>query len=344
MGEMQADAAAARTARDMSLAEKARAEVEAMQAAQTARNDPALATEYAAHASGIDMPAASRLTDAIRGKLEQPSQADIDDADMAGSVAKPFPTERPVLGPGQERAFRSALAATIANRVATGKTNAEQLAHSGDRIAGTSMSTEAGETEDVPSANRLIAAVSGRARAPFRAGSQGQVVNTETGDVDETTGLAQAARALSGARTATEGSRQGRNRAQASLSDARRAAVERGATDKGGKRIAPEQLEKWASEAARKEWEAIPARERKGMNYEQHLQRVRDRFIGAANGAGGGLEQDAKDALEAINKGAPSKAVHARFEKRWGKKLIDVAKDPTDDGLGAGENALDEDD
>jgi hypothetical protein len=65
------------------------------------------------------------------------------------------PYRAPVLGPGQERSFRSALASTIANRIATGKTNASQLAQAGGRIADTSMSTEAGETEDVPGATGL---------------------------------------------------------------------------------------------------------------------------------------------------------------------------------------------
>jgi hypothetical protein len=60
--EMAVDEAAARTAHNVGLAEKARAEVEAMTAAQAQRNDPALRTEYAAHAAGIDLPAATRLS------------------------------------------------------------------------------------------------------------------------------------------------------------------------------------------------------------------------------------------------------------------------------------------
>ncbi len=329
--EMQADSAAATTARNMSLAEKARAEVEAMQAAETRRADPAMRTEYAAHAAGIDLPDATRLTRAIRGEMD-PNPQGAEDA--TGNLYGDVPVARPNLPAGSERVFRSALASTMANLLATGKTNAAQLAQAGDRVNETALTNEAANTTNLPTANRLIAAVAGKVREPFRVSPQGVVLNEETGAANEGTQLAQAVRALSGARTATEGSKQTelgtrstRNTASAELAGARRAAVERGETGRGGQRVTPQQVERWVSEVARKEWDTIPPRERKGMNYDQHLEKVRGRFKPTATGQGG-IEQDIQDALAAINSGAPSKAVHARFEKRWGKKLTEVAPKP----------------
>lgn len=348
MAEMQGDLAAATTARNMSLAEKARAEVEAMQTAEARRNDPAVRTEYAAHSAGIDMPDATRLMRAIRGEVDPNPQGP---ADASDNVYGDVPVTRPDnLPAGSERLFRSALASAIANNIATGKTNAAQLAQAGGAINDTALTSEAANTEDLPTANRIVAAVAGKVREPFKVGAQGQVLNEETGAVNEATALARAAEALSGARTTTEGSKQTelgtrstRNTATAELARERAAAVKRGETGKGGQRVTPQQVERWVNEVARKEWESISPRERKGMNYEQHLDKVRARFKPAPDGQGG-IEQDIQDALDAINRGAPSKAVRERFRKRWGKELIDVAPDPTDDGLGAGEDALDEED
>lgn len=126
--EMQADQAAAETAQKLSLAQKARAEVEAMQAGAARRADPALRTEYAAHSAGIDLPDATRLSGAIRGELEQPGPGDIDDANAAGVEARPYPMARPNLGAGKERLFRAALASVGGLDFATGETNAKQLA------------------------------------------------------------------------------------------------------------------------------------------------------------------------------------------------------------------------
>lgn len=346
--EMQADQAAATTARNMSLAEKARAEVEAMRAAEAQRNDPAVRTEYAAHSAGIDMPDATRLMRAIRGEVDPNPQGP---ADAADNVYGDVPVTRPEnLPAGSERLFRSALASAIGNSIATGKTNAAQLAQAGQTLNEAGLTTEAAHTADLPAANRIVAAVAGKVREPFKLGTQGQVLNEETGALNEGTALAQAAAALSGARAKTEGARQGElgsrsesNVALKGLREERTAAVKRGETNRGGARVSPQQVERWVSEVARAEWDTIPATQRKGMNYDQHLAKVRARFKPAPDGQGG-IEQDIQDALAAINSGAPSKAVRERFRKRWGKELIDVVPDPTDSGLGAGENALDEED
>jgi hypothetical protein len=64
MAEMQADMAAANTAKNLGLAEKARAEVEAMQRAEADRANPQLATEYAGNVAGMNTPTrrACRIT------------------------------------------------------------------------------------------------------------------------------------------------------------------------------------------------------------------------------------------------------------------------------------------
>lgn len=344
MQEAQADMMASQTARNLTLADKARAEVEAMQRSEAARNDPAVATEYAGNAAGLDRPTSTRLSNHLRGVLEQPGPSDIDDAAAVGRDAQPYVTGAPNLEPGQQRVFQSALASTIANRLATGKTNAAQLAQAGDRINETALTNQAANTEDVPAANRIIAAVAGKVREPFKVGGQGQVLNEETGAVNEGTLLAQAAARLSGARTATEGARQGelgtrsrfntarvgtegsrqteldsragRNVALADLADARAGAVARGETNRGGARTSPQQVERWVSEVARKEWSALDPRERKGMNYAQHLEKVRERFKPTAAGAGATDEVD--EAHGAIAKGADPVKVAKRFKERMG--------------------------
>lgn len=315
LGEMQADQAAATTARNMSLAEKARAEVEAMRGAQADRADPALATEYASHAAGIDVPTGTRLSDHIRGKLEQPSIADKDDADMIGAEAQPYVTGAPNVDQTSTRLFRSALASTIANRIATGKTNAQQLAQAGDRVNETALTNVAANTEDTPTANRIVAAVAGKIRQPFRTGPQGQVLDTEQGTVNEDTALAQAAATLSGSR--------------ASLADSRKAAVDR-AADKGGNRVTPQQVERWVSDAARKEWDTIPAKERKGMSYAQHLDKVRERFKATSTKD---PQAEVTEAHDAIAGGADKTKVAKRFKQRMGFDMPEppVLADEVDD-------------
>jgi len=320
MEEMQADMAAAQTARNMSLAEKARAEVEAMNAAEARRNDPALRTEYAAHAAGIDLPDATRLLRAIRGEVDPNPQGPADAADnVYGDVRVTRPENLPA---GAERLFRSALASAIGSNIATDKTNAAELALAGGRLNDAALTSQAAHTEDLPTANRIVAAVAGKVREPFKVSKEGVVLNEETGAVNEGTRLAGVTRDLLSARTETEGSKQSelgtrstRNTAQADLATERAAAVKRGETGRGGQRVTPQQVERWVSEVARKEWETIPASQRKGMNYDQHLAKVRERFktTGTSN-----PRQEIEDAHAAIAKGADLKLVAKRFRERMG--------------------------
>lgn len=134
--EIQVDQAAADTAHKMGLAEKARFEVESMQREDAARADPAARTAFAAHSAGIDLPEGNRLMNAIRGTLEQPGVGDIDDAMVVGREAQPYVTGKPNIAPGQERVFRSALAAAAASQLGTGKTNADQLTQATGNVQG----------------------------------------------------------------------------------------------------------------------------------------------------------------------------------------------------------------
>lgn len=330
LGEIEADLAAARTARETSLAEKARAEVDAMRNAEAARSDPTLATEYAAHSAGIDMPDATRLSKAIRGVRERPSQSGGVDVDEEGNAMPDVTFARPDnLKPGAERVFRSALASTIANRLATGKTNATQLAQAGDRINETALTNEAANTADVPAANRIIAAVAGKIREPFKISREGVVLNEETGTVNEGTRLAGATRGVLDARRGELGARAGLHRARADtegfrqeelfsragLNDARTGAVERGEANRGGARVTPQQVERWASDVARKEWDALSPKARKETTYDAHLNKVRERFKapGATN------PQDViTEAHGAIAKGADEAKVAKRFKEKMG--------------------------
>lgn len=345
LNELQADALAAQTAHRTSLVEKVRAEVEAAKAAEARRNDPAVRTEYASHAAGINVDDGNRLMAHIRGTLEQPSVADVDDADRVGAEAQPFRTAAPEVGAGKDRLFRSALASAIANNLATGKTNAAQMAQAGDRVNETALTQQAALEPDLPTANRIVAAVAGKVREPFKVGPQGQVLNEETGNVNEGTRIARAAAALTGARTTTEGARQtelgtrsglntarqGTEGARARLASSRAAAVDRGDTGRAGQRITPQQVERWVSEVARKEWDTIPANQRKGMNYDQHLVKVRERF--KPPGTNPGAQAEVTEAHEAIAKGADPVKVAKRFKERMGFDMPEPAAMEVEDAV-----------
>jgi hypothetical protein len=199
MQEIQADVAAAQTARNMSLAEKARAEVEAMRQAQRDRTDPNTIAAYAGHAAGVDEPTARRMSDHLRGVLEQPSQADIDDADMVGSEAKPFLTGAPVMADRARRIFQANMAAAYANRLATGHTNADQLTQAAGNVQKQRLIDDAAVAPGAEAGNKLVAAAYGHLRTPFSTNERGVTTNKETGEVDESSQLAQAARGLSAA-------------------------------------------------------------------------------------------------------------------------------------------------
>lgn len=199
---MVADQAAATTAQHMGLAEKARAEAEAIRNAEAARGDPKVSQEFASRSAGLTDAEGGRLMGHLRGAIEQPSSNDDLDASMVGKEAQPFTMEPPNIKPGQRRGFESALASTIANRIATGHTNAQQLAMSGQDINKTAVQNAATDATSVPEANKLVAAITGKVREPFKTNAQGTVLNEETGDLNEGTKLAAAVRTNLGAQAA----------------------------------------------------------------------------------------------------------------------------------------------
>lgn len=217
MLEMQADQAAASTAQHLSLAEKARAEADQMRRAEADRQNPAIATEFASRASGMTDVQGTRMSNYLKGVLEQPGPSDVDDAAAVGKEAQPFATAAPNVGDQQKRGFQTALAALVANRLATGHTNADQLTQATGNLQKQSLVEQAAEAPDVPTGNRLIAALSGKIREPFKTNAQGTVLNEETGALGEGSQLAGVVRKHVSAQAAKEGAAAGRESAHGDL-------------------------------------------------------------------------------------------------------------------------------
>jgi len=216
--EMQADSMAADQAHKMGLIEQMRAKLESDRAAEARRADPAARTEYAGHAAGIDLPDATRLYKAISGARERPSQSGGVDMDDEGNVMPDVTFAKPTnLAAGAERIFRSSLAALQANQLATGKTNAEQLAQAGGHLQKQDLIGQAANAPDVETGNRLMSAVSGHLRAPFRTNERGITTNVETGARDESGALAQGNVSLAEARAVSERAQAGERGAHSGL-------------------------------------------------------------------------------------------------------------------------------
>ncbi len=183
----------AQAAHQNALAEKVRLELEDAREADRLRRDPNAAAEYASVASGLDVPTGNRLAGAIRGLVEQPATA----VDDEGNPNAPSPYMRPEsVSPEQERAFRANLASTMANRMATGKTNADQFTRGGGNLLVQAIRNEMTQPDiELPRENQLGHAAGIRSREPFRTNAQGTVLNEETGELEEGGQLAAAARA-----------------------------------------------------------------------------------------------------------------------------------------------------
>ena len=305
---MRADMAAAQTARNLSLAEKARLEAEEMRLADARRADPNAGVDYATNAAGMDYQQGPQLMRHLRGEMD-PNPQGYEDA--SGNLYGDMRAPEPKLQPGQRGRFQSALAAHAAALLGNGKTNAQQMTGAAGNITEQALIDEASRAPDVETGNRLVAAVHGRLRQPYRTNTRGVTTNTETGAIDETSDLAGAVRRELGART-------GRAEAQGRLADARSRVA-------GAPRLptgqSPAQIEKWVSEIARKEWDLIPSAKRRGMNYEQHVASVRSRF----QKSGDSPDQLISDAISAITRGADPEAVRRRFKERAGFDLPDSA-------------------
>lgn len=205
--------AAAEIDQRQSLAEKARLEIEQERAAARRREDPALALEYGARAAMLDLPRARQYESWRQNPMTRPST----ETDELGTRMPDIRMESP-LSAEEGRAYDAARASLIANQLATGKTNAEQLTGGGGNLLVQAIRNQISAPDtDLPTANRLAQAAGVRTREPFRMNPQGVVLNEETGAVDEGSQLAQVVREATKAqatqRTAAGGLSDARSRA-----------------------------------------------------------------------------------------------------------------------------------
>lgn len=214
LDEMRADSMAADTAHKLSLVESVRAKLERDRAAEGRRADPAAQTQYAADVAGLDTPTGTQTFRALRGAHDPNPQGPADAADnLYGDVAVKLPT----LPPGQLERFQQALAALEGTRLATGPTNAEQLAQAGGHLQKQDLINQAANAPDVEAGNRIASAIHGHLRTPFRTNESGITTNVETGARDESGPLAQSSVALSKARAGAEHAQAGERAAHAGL-------------------------------------------------------------------------------------------------------------------------------
>lgn len=211
---MSIDEKAANVGHRNALAEKAMLEVQQMREAERARGDPQRAVEYGAMTSGLDVPVAEQLYRAIQGMVAPNGGVT---ADEEGNPLPPATYAKPEgVRPEQERAFRSSIAATMANILGTGKTNADQLAHAGARLNETAARNEATTLDSAAAQNRLVAPYRATNREPFsNVDARGLVTNQESGSVqtarpDLYTAALDAVRALSQQRESSAAASQAR--------------------------------------------------------------------------------------------------------------------------------------
>lgn len=121
---------AASTNAQNSLAEKHRLEADALRERQRFQSDPQNATDYAATSSGLTREIANQINQNFRGESLQPTTA-VDDNGEAMPLAK---IQLPPLDPAKLTNYRTALASTMATRLATGNTNAQQMAQAGQNL------------------------------------------------------------------------------------------------------------------------------------------------------------------------------------------------------------------
>lgn len=219
---MNAALARAKIGQQEALAEQARAKVEQMRAADTARRDPGLQRDYAAFSSGTTVPEAQRLLQVHAGEMAPGQLPAIDTQGQAAPEAARVPIQPPAsVSPQQSQIFNAAMASLIGNQLATGKTNAEQLAKAGTEIQGQGI---AGAVQDA------IARGDPNAASAMNQGAKpgqpiklvdnirntGATLNPATGAVATDNPLAQAGisdivaqKVLRDAQAVTEGSKQG---------------------------------------------------------------------------------------------------------------------------------------
>lgn len=226
LDEMRADAMAADVAHKTLLAQQLRQKMESQAAADQHRSDPVAQTQYAADVAGMDTATGTHAYKALRGVRERP----LIEVDDEGNTMPDVTFAMPTLSPGQLERFQRGLATLQATRLATAPTNAEQMAQAGGHLQKQDLIEQAAREADPTKANPVLAAISGKLREPFKVGPQGQVLNEETGALDERGGVPQASIALAGRKAESERALAGERGAHAGLYRAQTGKVNREAT------------------------------------------------------------------------------------------------------------------
>ena len=172
---LQIDKMVADTGHQNALTEKVRAEVAQSRQQESLRADPMEAQKYASLASGAELPLVQQLQKHLMGATE-PGVGPMQDGSAMGDVA----IAHPEMPPQQALQARTALASLMANRFATGKTNADQLTQAGGNLQTQGIRSQMAQTPDVQQQNMLATAINQKAREPFQQGPLG-VLNQETG-------------------------------------------------------------------------------------------------------------------------------------------------------------------
>jgi hypothetical protein len=224
LDEMRADAMAADVAHKSLLAQQVQAKLDRDRESDALRRDPAAQLQYAADVAGLDTPTATQAYKALRGVRERPPIEYDDEGNLMPDVTYAMPSG---LRPGQREALQRGLAMLQASRLATGPTNAEQLAQVGSHLLKQDLMSQAANAPDVETGNRVVSALHGRLREPFKVGPQGQVLNQETGALNESGDLARANVALAGRKAEAERALAGERGAHAGLYGAQRKKIDR---------------------------------------------------------------------------------------------------------------------
>lgn len=109
------------------LAEKVRLELEQMRNAENMRKDPAMAAEFGARSAGINLADAGRIDQNFRGESLPPTTPMDDEGNAMPAAPIQVPSN---VNPQQLGLYNAARAGLMANNLATGKTNGEQLTKS----------------------------------------------------------------------------------------------------------------------------------------------------------------------------------------------------------------------
>jgi hypothetical protein len=320
-------------AHSYALSEKVRQEVEMARAAERQRQDPNMQTQYAGNMAGVTMPVARMARDYVDGR-----QVEAAGPVMPGMDQPVMSSARPDgMNDAQMRAFQGSLAALAANMFATGKTNAQQLSQAAQNNQETGNRTVLAQPGlDVAARTAALEAIgNGQPVAPYRQNSDGtSVINTMSGGVtDAGTVTAGAQNALTGAKTKTEGARQGELGSRANLNNRRgeKVAAEtadiRAGRPRSYKPGDPMQAEKRFSDMTTKEYGALDRAVRKTMTLQQYQDKRRTEIEGRLKAPGGqghmALGAVYDDAMGAIAKGKDPAAVKRRFKELTGVDLPD---------------------